>query len=71
MDLNNCLPIINGTELYGKYKGKLLAAIHIDGNNQFIPLASEDVLDTAQWREYNDPRLIVDASRVRTKGRLR
>ena len=28
----------------------------------------EHVLDSTQWREYNGPRLIADASRVRTKG---
>ena len=30
---------IDGTHLYGKYKGKLLIAMGCDGNNQLFPLA--------------------------------
>ena len=31
---------IDGTHLYGKYKGTLLIAMGCDGNNQLFPLAS-------------------------------
>ena len=31
----------------------------------------DNVLDSTQWKEYNGPHLIVDARRVRTKGRPR
>ena len=30
---------INAMHLYGKYKGKLLIAMAIDGNNEIYPLA--------------------------------
>ena len=30
---------IDGTHLYGKYKGTLLIAMGCDGNNQLFPLA--------------------------------
>ena len=30
---------IDGTHLYGKYKGKLLIVMECDGNNQLFPLA--------------------------------
>ena len=30
---------IDATHLYGKYKGKLLIAMAIDGNNEIYPLA--------------------------------
>jgi zinc finger SWIM domain-containing protein 3 len=37
----HCLPVvcIDGTHLNGKYKGKLLTAVGITGNNQVFPLA--------------------------------
>ena len=37
----HCRPLmsIDGTHLYGKYKGKLLIAMRCDGNNQLFPLA--------------------------------
>ena len=37
----NCRPVlsIDGTHLYGKYKGTLLIAMGCDGNNQLFPLA--------------------------------
>ena len=37
----HCRPVmsIDGTHLYGKYKGKLLIALGCDGNNQLFPLA--------------------------------
>ena len=37
----HCCPVmsIDGTHLYGKYKGKLLIAMGCDGNNQLFPLA--------------------------------
>ena len=37
----HCRPVISidGTHLYGKYKGKLLIAMGCDGNNQLFPLA--------------------------------
>ena len=37
----HCRPVmsIDGTHLYGKYKGKLLIAIGCDENNQLFPLA--------------------------------
>ena len=37
----HCRPIISidGTHLYGKYKGKLLIAMAIDANNEIFPLA--------------------------------
>ena len=37
----HCHPImsIDGTHLYGKYKGTLLIAMGCDGNNQLFPLA--------------------------------
>ncbi len=51
----HCLPVlvIDGTHLYGKYKGKLLTAIGIDGNNQLMPLAfalvEEENVDSWSW----------------------
>ena len=37
----HCRPIlsIDGTHLYGKYKGTLIIVIGCDGNNQLFPLA--------------------------------
>ena len=37
----HCRPVISidGTHLYGKYKGKMLIAMGVDGNNQILPLA--------------------------------
>ena len=37
----HCRPVmsIDGTQLYGKYKGKLLIVMGCDGNNQLFPLA--------------------------------
>ena len=37
----HCIPIIcvDGTFLTGKYKGQILTAIGVDGNNQVLPLA--------------------------------
>ena len=37
----HCRPVmsIDGTHLYGKYKGKLLINMGCDGNNQLFPLA--------------------------------
>ena len=37
----HCRPIlsIDGTHLYGKYKGTLMIAMDCDGNNQLFPLA--------------------------------
>ena len=37
----HCRPVIsiNGTHLYGKYKGKLLIAMATDANNEIFPLA--------------------------------
>ncbi|KAL6533785.1 hypothetical protein OROHE_013618 [Orobanche hederae] len=37
----HCRPVvsIDGTHLYGKYKGKMLIAMGVDGNNQILPLA--------------------------------
>ena len=39
--LEHCRPVlsIDGTHLYGKYKGTLLIAMGCDGNNQLFPLA--------------------------------
>ena len=36
----HCRPVmsIDGTHLYGKYKGKLLVSMGCDGNNQLFPL---------------------------------
>ena len=38
---NHCRPILNidGTHLYGKYKGTLMIVMGADGNNQLFPLA--------------------------------
>ena len=38
---NHCRPIlsIDGTHLYGKYKGMLMIVIGYDGNNQLFPLS--------------------------------
>lgn len=37
----NCRPVlcIDGTFLTGKYRGQILTAIGVDGNNQVLPLA--------------------------------
>nr|KAJ0223739.1 hypothetical protein LSAT_V11C200088090 [Lactuca sativa] len=37
----HCRPMINidGTHLYGKYKGTMMIAMGVDGNNQILPLA--------------------------------
>ena len=42
---------IDGTHLYGKYKGKLLIAMGCDGNNQLFPLAFAIIEDgnTDSW----------------------
>ena len=49
----HCRPImsIDGTHLYGKYKGKLLIAMKCDGNNQLFPLAFSitEVDNTNSW----------------------
>lgn len=50
-----CRPIISvdGTHLYGKYKGKLLIAIRCDASNKQYPLAfaivEEDSVDSCLW----------------------
>ncbi|RYQ89456.1 hypothetical protein Ahy_B09g096091 isoform F [Arachis hypogaea] len=40
-DLRHCKPIVqvDGTHLYGKYKGCLLVAVSQDGNNNIVPIA--------------------------------
>ena len=45
-----CRPVISidGTHLYGKYKGKLLIAIAIDANNEIFPLAFAVVDDETE-----------------------
>ena len=45
-----CRPVINidGTHLYGKYKGKLLIAMAIDANNEIFPLAFAIVDDETE-----------------------
>ncbi|XP_052621981.1 uncharacterized protein LOC111915124 [Lactuca sativa] len=44
---------IDGTHLYGKYKGKMLIAMGVDGNNQILPLAfaivENESYDTWDW----------------------
>ncbi|XP_076901365.1 uncharacterized protein LOC143555745 [Bidens hawaiensis] len=37
----HCRPVISidATHLYGKYKGKMMIAMGVDGNNQILPLA--------------------------------
>ena len=37
----HCRPVLNidGTHLYGKYKGMLMIAMRCDGNNHLFPLA--------------------------------
>ena len=48
-----CRPVISidGTHLYGKYKGKLLIAMATDANNEIFPLAFAVVDDEtgANW----------------------
>ncbi|XP_023766923.1 uncharacterized protein LOC111915503 [Lactuca sativa] len=50
-----CRPVItiDGTHLYGKYKGKMLFAMGVDGNNQILPLAfaivENESYDTWDW----------------------
>ena len=48
-----CKPVINidGTHLYGKYKGKLLIAIATDANNKVFPLAFAvvDIESGSSW----------------------
>ena len=38
---NYCRPVlcVDGTFLTGKYKGQILTAIGVDGNNQIVPIA--------------------------------
>ena len=45
-----CRPVISidGTHLYGKYKGKLLIAMAIDANNEIFPLAFAIVDDETE-----------------------
>ena len=49
----HCRPVISidGTHLYGKYKGKLLIAMATDANNEIFPLAFAIVDDEtgASW----------------------
>ena len=51
----HCRPIIqiDGTHLYGKYKGKLLIATSIDANGHIFPLAfvivEEESQDSRSW----------------------
>ena len=51
----HCRPLmsIDGTHLYGKYKGTLLIAMECDGNNQLFPLAfaitKSDNIDSWGW----------------------
>ena len=49
----HCRPVISidGTHLYGKYKGKLLIAMATDANNKIFPLAFVVVDDEtrASW----------------------
>ncbi|CAI9272226.1 unnamed protein product [Lactuca saligna] len=50
-----CRPVISidGTHLHGKYKGKMLIAMGVDGNNQILPLAfaivENESYDTWDW----------------------
>ena len=52
---NRCRPIIqiDGTHLYGKYRGKLLIATSVDSNGHLLPLAfavvDEESADTWGW----------------------
>ncbi|KAJ0545089.1 putative MULE transposase domain-containing protein [Helianthus annuus] len=41
LGFKHCRPVISidATHLYGKYKGKLMIAMGVDGNNQILPLA--------------------------------
>ncbi|KAI3796028.1 hypothetical protein L1987_38689 [Smallanthus sonchifolius] len=41
MGFKHCRPVISidATHLYGKYKGKMMIAMGVDGNNQILPLA--------------------------------
>ncbi|KAL6520286.1 hypothetical protein OROMI_032466 [Orobanche minor] len=51
----HCRPVISidGTHLYGKYKGKMMIAMGVDGNNQILPLAfaivENESYDTWNW----------------------
>ena len=51
----HCCPIlsIDGTHLYGKYKGKLLIFMGCDGNNQLFPLTfaitEDENIDNCGW----------------------
>ncbi|KAL6552790.1 hypothetical protein OROHE_008154 [Orobanche hederae] len=48
---------IDGTHLYGKYKGKMLIAMGVDGNNQILPLAfaivENESYDSWNWFLYH------------------
>ncbi|CAH9097342.1 unnamed protein product [Cuscuta epithymum] len=50
-----CRPVISidGTHLYGRYKGKMLIAMAVDGNNQLFPLSfaivEEESFDSWSW----------------------
>ena len=52
---NHCRPIlsIDGTHLYGKYKGTLMIAMGCGGNNQLFPLEfsiiEEENIDSWRW----------------------
>ncbi|KAI3523117.1 hypothetical protein L1887_01174 [Cichorium endivia] len=51
----HCRPVISidGTHLYGKYKGTMMIAIGVDGNNQILPLAfaivEKESYDSWNW----------------------
>ncbi|KAL6545271.1 hypothetical protein OROGR_009145 [Orobanche gracilis] len=55
----HCRPVISidGTHLYGKYKGKMLIAMGVDGNNQILPLAfaivENESYDSWNWFLYH------------------
>ncbi|XP_022734079.1 uncharacterized protein LOC111287669 [Durio zibethinus] len=51
-----CRPIISidATHLYGRYKGKMLIAMGVDANNQFLPLPF-DVAEVESFDTVNEP----------------
>ena len=52
---DHCLPVlsIDGTHLYGKYKGTLMIAMRCDGNNHLFPLpfsiTEDENIDSWGW----------------------
>ncbi|GKE15796.1 DNA-binding WRKY transcription factor [Tanacetum coccineum] len=64
--------IIDGTHLYGKYTGKMMIAMGVDGNNQIFPLAFAIVVNDhrSPWLEPRGFHRVVHYFNVRRPLRV-